>query len=384
MIDETLLEAEEKMEKAVAVAKEEFAGIRTGRAHPSMFSKITAEYYGTQTPVNQLASFHMPEPRMVDHPAVRQVLARRDREGDQEQRPRGQPVQRRRDHPGGLPRALRGAAQGVHQGRPAQGRGQPGLHPQHPPARQGLAGQAGQGRRRRRGRGAAGRSGNSTTSPTPTSGRWTNCSGTRKPSSSRYSLPRGQQRRAACRGEPSTAGEPECRRRSPVPSGSPVPKAQPSTGGQPGNGQRAQAARAGPQPSRGRGGRRRARRPRAAHPVHGQGHVPDATWAPSSGWRSGNSAGRWRRGHPPAADPGRGRRRGDVALAYWRGERPLVAALAMTVIVVMAWRLPGGSDGLPAGHHGRLLRAGLPAVDGVFRGADAGPGRTARAAPSCS
>ncbi len=65
MIDDTLLEAEEKMEKAVVVAKEEFGGIRTGRAHPAMFNKITAEYYGTQTPVNQLASFHMPEPRMV-------------------------------------------------------------------------------------------------------------------------------------------------------------------------------------------------------------------------------------------------------------------------------------------------------------------------------
>jgi ribosome recycling factor len=65
MIDETLLEAEEKMEKAVAVAKDDFATIRTGRAHPSMFNKITVEYYGTQTPVNQLASFHMPEPRMV-------------------------------------------------------------------------------------------------------------------------------------------------------------------------------------------------------------------------------------------------------------------------------------------------------------------------------
>jgi ribosome recycling factor len=65
VIDDTLLEAEEKMEKAVVVAKGEFGGIRTGRAHPAMFSKITAEYYGTQTPVNQLASFHMPEPRMV-------------------------------------------------------------------------------------------------------------------------------------------------------------------------------------------------------------------------------------------------------------------------------------------------------------------------------
>ena len=49
MIDDTLLEAEEKMEKAVAVAKEDFATIRTGRAHPSMFNKITVEYYGTQT-----------------------------------------------------------------------------------------------------------------------------------------------------------------------------------------------------------------------------------------------------------------------------------------------------------------------------------------------
>ena len=65
MIDDTLLEAEEKMDKAVTVAKEEFGGIRTGRANPAMFNKITAEYYGTQTPVNQLASFHMPEPRMV-------------------------------------------------------------------------------------------------------------------------------------------------------------------------------------------------------------------------------------------------------------------------------------------------------------------------------
>src|ERR1700749_4306114 len=65
MIDDTLFEAEEKMDKAVSVAKEEFAVIRTGRAHPAMFSKITAEYYGTQPPVNQLASFPIRDPRMV-------------------------------------------------------------------------------------------------------------------------------------------------------------------------------------------------------------------------------------------------------------------------------------------------------------------------------
>lgn len=65
MIDETLLEAEEKMEKAVAVAKEDFAGIRTGRVTPSMFNKINVDYYGSPTPIQQLASFHVPEARMV-------------------------------------------------------------------------------------------------------------------------------------------------------------------------------------------------------------------------------------------------------------------------------------------------------------------------------
>jgi len=65
MIDDILLDTEEKMQKAVAVAKEEFGVIRTGRAHPVMFAKLTAEYYGTPTPLNQLASFHLPEARMV-------------------------------------------------------------------------------------------------------------------------------------------------------------------------------------------------------------------------------------------------------------------------------------------------------------------------------
>ena len=65
MIDDSLLEAEEKMEKAVVVAKDDFAAIRTGRAHPAMFNKIVADYYGAPTPINQLASFSVPEPRMA-------------------------------------------------------------------------------------------------------------------------------------------------------------------------------------------------------------------------------------------------------------------------------------------------------------------------------
>ncbi|MEI8057362.1 MAG: ribosome recycling factor [Actinomycetes bacterium] len=65
MIDETLFEAEEKMDKAVVVAKEDFAGIRTGRANSGMFNKIMADYYGTPTPVTQMASFNIPEARLV-------------------------------------------------------------------------------------------------------------------------------------------------------------------------------------------------------------------------------------------------------------------------------------------------------------------------------
>jgi ribosome recycling factor len=65
VIDETLFEAEEKMDKAVEVAKEEFAAIRTGRANPAMFTKLTVDYYGSPTPMQQLASFSTPEARTV-------------------------------------------------------------------------------------------------------------------------------------------------------------------------------------------------------------------------------------------------------------------------------------------------------------------------------
>ena len=65
MIDETLFEAEEKMEKAVSVARDDMTSIRTGRANPSMFNKILVDYYGAPTPVNQLASFHVADPRML-------------------------------------------------------------------------------------------------------------------------------------------------------------------------------------------------------------------------------------------------------------------------------------------------------------------------------
>jgi ribosome recycling factor len=65
VIDETLFDAEEKMEKAVSVAKDDLASVRTGRATPNMFARVAVEYYGAMTPINQLASINIPEARMV-------------------------------------------------------------------------------------------------------------------------------------------------------------------------------------------------------------------------------------------------------------------------------------------------------------------------------
>ncbi|MDO5629559.1 MAG: ribosome recycling factor [Mobilicoccus sp.] len=65
MLDETMFEAEEKMGKAIEVAKEDFASIRTGRANAGMFNKLMVDYYGAPTPLQQLASFQTPEARTM-------------------------------------------------------------------------------------------------------------------------------------------------------------------------------------------------------------------------------------------------------------------------------------------------------------------------------
>ena len=61
----TLGDASSKMDKAVTVAKEDFASIRTGRANPALFNKIMVDYYGTYTALSQLASIQVPEARMA-------------------------------------------------------------------------------------------------------------------------------------------------------------------------------------------------------------------------------------------------------------------------------------------------------------------------------
>jgi ribosome recycling factor len=64
-VQATLAEAGEKMDKAISVLKEELGSIRTGRATPALLSRIVVDYYGTQVPIQQLASFSVPEPRTL-------------------------------------------------------------------------------------------------------------------------------------------------------------------------------------------------------------------------------------------------------------------------------------------------------------------------------
>lgn len=65
MIEELLDETDQKMDQAVEHVSSEFATVRTGRANPQILKRITADYYGTQTPLLQLASVSVPEPRLM-------------------------------------------------------------------------------------------------------------------------------------------------------------------------------------------------------------------------------------------------------------------------------------------------------------------------------
>lgn len=65
MIDETLFNAEDRMSHSVDHAREDLTTIRTGRANPAMFNGVTAEYYGIMTPITQMATISVPEPRML-------------------------------------------------------------------------------------------------------------------------------------------------------------------------------------------------------------------------------------------------------------------------------------------------------------------------------
>jgi ribosome recycling factor len=69
LIDELLQDARERMEKSVAAIRQEFASVRTGRASPALLDRIAVDYYGTSTPLRQLATISAPEARLLTvHP----------------------------------------------------------------------------------------------------------------------------------------------------------------------------------------------------------------------------------------------------------------------------------------------------------------------------
>lgn len=65
MLDDILLEAEDKMNKTLQFLQEELSGLRTGKAHPSLVDTITVDYYGTQTRLRDIANISTPEPRLI-------------------------------------------------------------------------------------------------------------------------------------------------------------------------------------------------------------------------------------------------------------------------------------------------------------------------------
>src|SRR2546427_2542154 len=64
-VESALADATKKMKGALGVLHEELSAIRTGRATPSLLNRVNVDYYGTQTPMSQLAQFSVPEPRML-------------------------------------------------------------------------------------------------------------------------------------------------------------------------------------------------------------------------------------------------------------------------------------------------------------------------------
>ncbi|RKO66309.1 ribosome recycling factor [Desulfofundulus salinus] len=65
MVNARIAEAENNMKKTVELVKKEFASLRTGRATPALLDKVLVSYYGTPTPINQLATISVPEPRLL-------------------------------------------------------------------------------------------------------------------------------------------------------------------------------------------------------------------------------------------------------------------------------------------------------------------------------
>ena len=152
MTSEILADADHKMARAIDAMERDFQGVRTGRASTSLVERITVDYYGTQTPLNQLAGISVPEPhQIVIQPWDRGVLGAIEKAITKSEiglMPNVDGTVVRLEHPA----VDRGTSQGPGQGRPqAYGRGARG-DPQHPARYRRSAQEGRAGRRRRLGR----------------------------------------------------------------------------------------------------------------------------------------------------------------------------------------------------------------------------------------
>ena len=109
MEKELLADAKDRMEKAVSATKIEFNSVRSGRASTALLDRITVDYYGTRTPLKQLANIAVPEPRLLVVQPYDKTRHEGHREGHPRLRPGHQPVQRRPGDPPADPASHRGA-----------------------------------------------------------------------------------------------------------------------------------------------------------------------------------------------------------------------------------------------------------------------------------
>ena len=104
LVDLVMEDTRERMLRAIEHVKSEFAAVRTGRANSTLIEGLLIDYYGTDTPLKQLANFSVPEPRLlVVSPFDKGSMAAIEKAISQ-RRPRSHPVQRRRGDPSRLSR----------------------------------------------------------------------------------------------------------------------------------------------------------------------------------------------------------------------------------------------------------------------------------------
>ena len=95
---------EDKMKNSVEHLERELASVRAGRANPAVLDKVTVDYYGAPTPIQQVASVAVSEARTLTHHPLGPQPAAPHQQGHPGQRRGHQPHRRRPDHPAELPR----------------------------------------------------------------------------------------------------------------------------------------------------------------------------------------------------------------------------------------------------------------------------------------